>query len=300
MFLQGEDMPQHDKVVKKEDTIERMTKLLGFTSDLIKDDTCVTVNPTSAAQMKNNTKCPSTLAELCATEHPLKEGNPAVNITFDSKAPVSNSNPTINITFDSKAPASNANPAVNTTYDHKLAEGNDNAPINTTFDSKKTPAMAENFDNTFVKEKGNPAANTTFDINNLLIGKDNAAANTTFDKPPLEHQKANTTIDYNADNEENAVINTTFTPQAQDKKAELDVTFEKGEYKIGSLNETVNLMDAEENILQVILDATPKKISKHPPKASSTPKTSGNPLEPHLKARVRLNLLAFHLVFSSY
>ncbi|XP_063848126.1 mucin-2-like isoform X2 [Scylla paramamosain] len=297
---EGNDVPQHHQTVKKENTMDRMTKLLGITNDqdICSNEKGTTVSP-PGTENKNCTFIP---AEKCANQtfntlgHPVKEGNPAVNTTFDSKAHAKNANPTTNTTFDfsTQAPG-NGNPTANTTFDLNQAAGKVNPSANVTFDGKGQPA-----------ERGNTAANTTFDLNNVAARKANPNANSTFDcnKPAADvtfdknmategkDQPAavNTTFDFKTNQEGNGATNSTFSAgenppsQSDNDKADLNVTFEKGEYRIGSQNETVNLMDAEENILQVILDATPKKISKQPPKASSTPKISGNPQQPHLKA----------------
>ncbi|XP_045111997.1 nascent polypeptide-associated complex subunit alpha, muscle-specific form-like isoform X2 [Portunus trituberculatus] len=308
---EGTGEPQGHRTAK-ENTIDRLTKLLGITTDqdTSTGDKGTTANPPQTE--KNN--CTFTPAETCANQtfnalsHPLKEGNPAINTTFDSKAPTKTADPSANTTFDSKAPVKTADPSANTTFDlNKQAAGSGNPTANTTFDlnqavGKAHPSVNVTFDGkTQPAGKGNTAANTTFDLNNAAKGKTNSDANSTFDcnKPATNATfdkntaakseerpatTANTTFDFNKNQEGNGATNSTFSTQPESDKGELNVTFEKGEYRIGSQNETVNLMDAEENILQVILDATPKKISKQPPKASSTPKTTGNPQQPHLKA----------------
>lgn len=301
MFPQGGSMPQDHKTIKKENTMDRMTKLLELTKDHnMSSDEKGTAADAASTEDDN---CAFVCAEKCASQtfnsQPVKEGNPVVNSTFVSEAPAKNVNPSVNTTYDfTKQAAGNGNPTANTTFDLNQAVGMANPSVNVTFDGKRQPA-----------EKGNTAANTTFDLNKEATGTANPTANTTFDcnKPAAEATLdknmategkdqpavANATFDFNKTQEGNGPANSTFNAgenlpsQPDNDKADLNVTFEKGEYRIGSQNETVNLMDAEENILQVILDATPKKISKQPPKASSTPKTSGNPQQPHLKAGVR-------------
>lgn len=135
--------------------------------------------------------------------------------------------------------------------------------MNATFDKQTENMLAEMLaqNNTFIM---NNVANMTFEktdnINQQCLG-----INTTFDK-----QDTGNTCDDNNDN------NATFVQQPpHSEKEQLNVTFEKGgEYKIKSLNETVNLMDAEEQVLQIILDSTPKKPSRASIGHTSTPKSS--------------------------
>lgn len=308
--------------------MERMTTLLGITSDhSIFRDQSSAINPSCAAGLEKNTNCASTLVEQCTNQtfiangHTLKEGNPAIKPTLDKKLPARDTNPPANSTFDfNKLPSGDGNPAANSTFDLKMPVMKENPDTNSAHNCRKVPAETGNsganttFDcNRVPAETENTAANSTFVLNKLAAGKGSTDANTTFEinNPAAgitnnnkaaegkdHHVAANTTFDCDKDKEGHMAINSTFTAtqnlpssQADNKDADLNVTFEKGEYRIGSQNETVNLMDAEESILQVILDATPKKISKQPPKASSTPKTSGNLQPPHVKAKVSLSYM---------
>ncbi|XP_047476113.1 uncharacterized protein LOC125029964 [Penaeus chinensis] len=158
--------------------------------------------------------------------------------------------------------------AVNSTF----LQSNNQKLLNSTFDGEQPPAQ---------KLANNPNANATFDHKHMI-----AATNKTFDR--LEHQMAaNTTfemadnnlINTTFDRKENQQANTTFDFQAgtEAKNENLNITFEKGEYRIPSMNETVNLMDAEGDVLKLILDSTPKKSSKAAPEAASTPKGAAKP-----------------------
>lgn len=247
---------------------------------------------------------------------PLQKEGTTVNTTFEFKCPAGKENPAANSTFTRKE-----TPA-NTTFEcQKGPVGRGNTQANTTFVWTE-PAGEQQTDATFNtgnlkgKEQGdrgsecvklimeNKGANETFDTENKTRATQqtdvayecskpaNNQANTTFDavtKGGIHHPSANTTFEYHRDKE---APNTTFTTEhTEPPPKELNVTFEKGEYRIGDHNETVNLMDAEENVLQVILDATPKKVSHRDPRAASTPKSSGNHHQPHLKAGVSYRFL---------
>lgn len=237
---------------------------------------------------------------------PFEKKNAATNSTFDFKQPTGREippadstfvklpkeNPAVNTTFDLKKVPEKENPAINTTFDLKKVPDKENPAVNTTFDFKKLPA-----------EKANPQVNTTFECTRPATGE-TQVTNSTFnadDQPAggeAQQAAANTTFDCNQKRND---VNTTFTStqrqnaqlpsSSHNQTIELNVTFEKGEYRIGDQNETVNLMDVEENILQVILDATPKKGCHQVP--TSTPKTSGHHQKPHLKAGVSFYLFLF-------
>ena len=111
-------------------------------------------------------------------------------------------------------------------------------------------------------------------VNSTFSSKPAGGANTTFDMEGKDPQEK----------------------EAKDEGEKLNVTFEKGEYHIAALNETVNLMDAEGEVLKMILDSTPQKPSKGRPEAESTPKV-GNLRENTAKTTVSLVKckLLFHL-----
>ncbi|XP_066945295.1 mucin-17-like [Macrobrachium rosenbergii] len=167
----------------------------------------------------------------------------------------------------------------------KLTEGPDTTfvqtsakPLNNTFNT------GENTDEASKKEEVKiQAVNTTFcqvkEVQNeTFCAQSNEPANVTFDSKPakvadttfgIEGKGKNETFDKVT--EMNPVTDGT---DANEKNCEkLNVTFEKGEYHIASLNETISLMDAEGEVLQLILDSTPGKPSKTRPGAVSTPKT---------------------------
>ncbi|KAK3878288.1 hypothetical protein Pcinc_017069 [Petrolisthes cinctipes] len=146
---------------------------------------------------------------------------------------------------------------------------------------------------TIDKQSKNPshdlaAQNNTFTMNNVCnktfeknyCKKPCLGINTTFDKDDTR----------NASDYDNAVNTTYVQKPMESEKEQLNVTFEKrGEYKIGSLNETVNLMDAEEQVLQLILDSTPKKPTRASIGHTSTPKTTKGLCQPSLDSTVNLD-----------
>lgn len=190
-----------------------------------------------------------------------------VNTTFDFKNNQTDGTVTGNRPENKKC--------FNTTFEK------DNLAVSTTFE--KNPGLGKRLVNmTF--EKANTTfdkANTTFDKVNTTFGKGNTTfekVNTTFDKQP---GLVNTTFDKEqqlADTDSklhNVPVHEGLDPISSacddSENPKLNVTFEGGEYKIASLNESVNLMDAEGEVLQLILDSTPQKASKIAPGASSTP-----------------------------
>ncbi|KAG7174567.1 hypothetical protein Hamer_G016472 [Homarus americanus] len=161
---------------------------------------------------------------------------------------------------------------LNSTYDHQVIQ----PVLNLTFDKQLENLASIAFDevnpnSTFVKKVQVANMNRTFD------GKDLRTVNSVDGKAcshKKEDQHANTTFSKPLENEENE----------HDK---LNVTFERGEYKIASLNETVNLMDAEGEVLQLILDSTPQKASKVAPDTNFTPKCADKPSTPSVKRKMK-------------
>lgn len=304
----------------KENTIV-MTEPVGVKSELstVADKDSLASKTTTKGCLESENYAPTETDQTpSSSEQPVIEEEAAVSLTNDLKKSPSETNIVVNTTFDFKMSLGKENAAANTTFDFKQPTKKENPSVDSTFVmlGKENPAANTTFDCKKVSEKENPVVNTTFDSNRPPAERANQQVNTTFDcKRPATgenqaanstfntdnrptgveaHQAAvNTTFDYNQDRNE---VNSTFTTtqkqnsepssSSHNKTNELNVTFEKGEYRIGDQNETVNLMDVEENVLQVILDATPKKVCRQVPKAASTPKTSGHHTKPHLKAGV--------------
>ncbi|XP_050688310.1 mucin-17-like [Eriocheir sinensis] len=315
---EGNTEPQSSNTAMKENTIV-MTEPVGVKSELstVADkDSLASKTTTKGCLESENYASTETDQTPSSSEQPVIEEEAAVSLTNDLKKSPSETNIVVNTTFDFKMSLGKENAAANTTFDFKQPTKKENPSVDSTFVmlGKENPAANTTFDCKKVSEKENPVVNTTFDSNRPPAEWANQQVNTTFDcKRPATgenqaanstfntdnrptgveaHQAAvNTTFDYNQDRNE---VNSTFTTtqkqnsepssSSHNKTNELNVTFEKGEYRIGDQNETVNLMDVEENVLQVILDATPKKVCRQVPKAASTPKTSGHHTKPHLKA----------------
>lgn len=275
-----------------------MTKPVGVESELriTADKESLALKATTKGCLERENYAPTeTDRTTTSSEQPVIKEEASVSSTNDLKKSVSETNIVVHTTSRKENPAADStfvmlvkeNPAANTTFDCKKGSEKENRVVNTTFDTSKPPT-----------EWANPQVNTTFDCKRPAPGE-NQAANSTFNTDNRltgveAHQAAvNTTFDFNQERNE---VNSTFTStqkqnseptsSSHNKTNELNVTFEKGEYRIGDQNETVNLMDVEENILQVILDATPKKVCRQVPKAASTPKTSGHHIRPHLKVGV--------------
>ncbi|KAK4307486.1 hypothetical protein Pmani_020752 [Petrolisthes manimaculis] len=180
-------------------------------------------------------------------------------------------------------------------------DSNTSCPTTTNSEKVKYPVLVDRLNDkvshhintTIDKQSENPsndlaAQNNTFTMNNVCnktFEKSNCkkpclGINTTFDKD--DTRKAS---DY-----DNAANTTYVQKPMESEKEQLNVTFEKqGEYKIGSLNETVNLMDAEEQVLQLILDSTPKKPTRASIGHTSTPKTTKGLCRPSLDSTVNMD-----------
>ncbi|KAK8726785.1 hypothetical protein OTU49_010054, partial [Cherax quadricarinatus] len=240
-----------------------------------------------------------------------------VNTTFDRKDVNIFDRKDANTTFDRKdANATFDRKDANTTFDRKDANTTfDRKDANTTFDRKDANTTFDRKDanTTFDRKDANTTfdrkdANTTFDRKDANTTFDRKDVNTTFDRKDVnttfDKRDANTAFDakvhcanrtFDTANAEDMkpykFMDTTFEkndhPSSEDKEKEkLNVTFERGEYKIASLNETVNLMDAEGDVLQIILDATPLKVSNTAPDAASTPKCASTPTQPSVKRTI--------------
>lgn len=187
----------------------------------------------------------------------------------------------LNTTFDHQ----DNRQCMNTTFDHQ-----DNRQcMNTTYDQKGThPALNSTFDKQVDKSASISLNGKTTNTSFIHTGH---CINRTFDRKDLKtenpsSQFINTTFEKEHQQTDTTFVSKPLTSEVNEKD-NLNVIFERGEYKIPSLNETVSLMDAEGEVLQLILDSTPKKASKTAPEAVSTPKCGDKPPQIASKRTVR-------------